>query len=262
MLCKICSTSSSPLSKARILGKYTIQYYRCVTCGFVQTEDPFWLSEAYADVINVNDIGLLSRNIRTAIITRLLLKAFYNTRAAYLDYGGGFGIFTRLMRDYGFNYFHHDKLCQNIFAKGYEVEQLDDIQYEMITAIEVAEHMKDPVEEIGNLVSYSDNVLLTTNLIPNCIQYPEDNWYYSLDNGQHISLYTKESLSRVAAMFSMNIYTNGVDLHLLTRNKIPKLIYRISCCYRLAKILSIVDNSTKSLEKEYKQTISGKYING
>ncbi len=42
--------------------KYEVQYYRCPECYFAQTEDPYWLDEAYQNALNLSDTGLLFRN--------------------------------------------------------------------------------------------------------------------------------------------------------------------------------------------------------
>ncbi len=38
----------------------------------------------------------------------------------FLDYAGGYGVFTRLMRDIGFDFYWHDPYTQNLFANGFE----------------------------------------------------------------------------------------------------------------------------------------------
>jgi hypothetical protein len=45
---------------AIVLAKYQVNYYHCPQCGFLQTKDPYWLSEASKDPINAEDTGLLS----------------------------------------------------------------------------------------------------------------------------------------------------------------------------------------------------------
>ena len=60
--CKICNSRNEYLFKALVLNKYDVHYYKCNECGFIQTEEPFWLSEAYSSVITQQDIGLLYRN--------------------------------------------------------------------------------------------------------------------------------------------------------------------------------------------------------
>ena len=76
--CKICGTPSSTWGKAVILGRYNIQYYRCGKCEFIQTEDPFWLEEAYSTAITKSDIGLIGRNISLSTKTRNLILACLN----------------------------------------------------------------------------------------------------------------------------------------------------------------------------------------
>lgn len=49
MTCKICGSETSQKFKAKILVKYDINYYHCENCGFLQTEEPFWLEEAYKE---------------------------------------------------------------------------------------------------------------------------------------------------------------------------------------------------------------------
>ena len=49
---------------------------------------------------------------------------FFNKNVAYLDVDGGYGMLTRLMRDYGFHFYWTDPYCQNILARGFEVEKV------------------------------------------------------------------------------------------------------------------------------------------
>ena len=86
--CKICSFDCQHFDKAILMGKYEINYYRCPNCGFVQTEDPYWLPEAYSDAIADSDIGLIARNIHLSSIVDTILKIL-NPTSKLLDYGGG-----------------------------------------------------------------------------------------------------------------------------------------------------------------------------
>jgi len=117
MICKICSSKTEAFSRAEILNKYDIQYFKCPECGFIQTEDPFWLEEAYSEVINRSDIGLLARNLDLSNATRAILKFVFRQGGKYIDYGAGYGVFVRLMRDYGFDFYWTDKYSDNLFAK-------------------------------------------------------------------------------------------------------------------------------------------------
>jgi glycosyltransferase involved in cell wall biosynthesis len=52
--CKVCGSNSPYFASAKILQKYDVKYYQCHSCGFVQTEEPYWLNEAYTDAIDIN----------------------------------------------------------------------------------------------------------------------------------------------------------------------------------------------------------------
>jgi len=61
MKCKVCDHRTENLSRATIANKFVIDYFRCPNCGFIQTEDPYWLEEVYSSPIADTDIGLLQR---------------------------------------------------------------------------------------------------------------------------------------------------------------------------------------------------------
>jgi len=116
MICKICSSNSELFSRAEILYKYSIQYFKCPDCGFIQTEESYWLEEAYSEVINRSDIGLLARNLDLSKTTKAILLFLFDKKKLFLDYGAGYGVFVRLMRDFGFDFYWMDKYSDNLFA--------------------------------------------------------------------------------------------------------------------------------------------------
>jgi hypothetical protein len=44
----------------------------------------------------------------------------FDANNRFIDYGGGYGLFVRLMRDAGFDYYWFDKFCDNVLSKGFE----------------------------------------------------------------------------------------------------------------------------------------------
>src|SRR5476651_2675365 len=124
MQSKITGGNATFLFEAKVLNKYTVKYYRCDETGFIQTEEPYWLDEAYSSAITKLDIGLPYRNINLSnSITELLVKNF-DYKGIFLDYAGGYGLFTRLMRDKGFNFYNTDKYCANLFAEYFDLTDL------------------------------------------------------------------------------------------------------------------------------------------
>ena len=111
MNCKICNKKTKKFDAGYILNKYTVDYFQCENCGFVQTEHPYWLEESYSEAISVSDTGLIYRNLLFSKVSSIIISLFVNRNGRFLDYGGGYGIFTRLMRDYGYDFYSYDKSC-------------------------------------------------------------------------------------------------------------------------------------------------------
>lgn len=224
MKCKICKSDNESIFTAKILNKYEIKYYHCSYCGFLQTEEPFWLEEAYGESINVSDTGYMQRNLLLSKKLTILLSLFFDKKAKYLDYAGGYGVFVRLMRDIGFDFYWDDKFTTNLFARGFEYQNGE--KYEAVTTFESFEHFVNPIEEIENLLKFSRNIIFSTETLPNPMPRPEDWWYYGLDHGQHISFYSEKTFKFLAEKYNLN-YVNLGGLHLLSDKKISGLKLKI-----------------------------------
>jgi 2-polyprenyl-3-methyl-5-hydroxy-6-metoxy-1,4-benzoquinol methylase len=104
----------------------------------------------------------LARNLTNA--ANLLFFLRFVPAGACLDFGGGHGILTRLMRDYGFDFYHYDKYAENLFACGFEGGLNE--RYNVITSFENFEHFVSPMDEIEKLLSITDTIYFTTLLLP------------------------------------------------------------------------------------------------
>ena len=193
---KICGSPTKYLFSKSVLNKYNVGYHQCTHCSFIETEAPFWLSEAYSSVITSVDIGLLYRNHFAVPITSALICKYFNAHGKFIDYGGGYGVFTRLMRDAGFNFFRQDLYCENIFANHFDISDYQTLsKYELLTAFEVFEHLVNPIEELAKMLELSDNVFFSTELVPYEDKEALNSWWYIIpETGQHVSFYTRESL--------------------------------------------------------------------
>ena len=225
MRCKICAHEAASLFTGQILQQYSVQYFRCGKCEFIQTEEPYWLSEAYSSAISDLDLGPVNRAFTGAGLIEGLLLAFFDPNAKFVDWGGGYGVFTRLMRDRGYDYTWRDPYCQNLFAKHFVATP--DESYELLTAFEVFEHLVDPLGEIKEMISYSTNIAFSTLIIPQHIASIEDWWYFTPEHGQHIALYSVKSLEIVAAKFGLFFYSDGVSMHLLSRKRLSESLFKI-----------------------------------
>lgn len=224
MNCKICNSMTKKFDNGVILNKYSVEYYQCLNCGFVQTEKPYWLEESYSDAISVSDTGVMSRNITFSKLATTILSILVNKNSYFLDYGGGYGIFTRLMRDNGFDFYWYDKYATNLVARGFEGDILDK-KYEAITSFENFEHFENPLEEIEKIFSLTDFVLFSTDLITTPAPSTDKWWYYCLEHGQHISIFSKKSLEYVANKYDYYLISNGSNIHIFCKKKLNNNIF-------------------------------------
>lgn len=250
MLCRLCNTESEKRFDGLIRGAHVTSYFVCPGCGFVQTGDPVWLEEAYREPINACDTGILRRNEEMRQVVSVLLYHFFDPGQQYLDYAGGYGLFTRLMRDVGFDFYWSDKYADNIFAKGFEHWSGP---VEAITAFEVFEHLADPVSDLEKMLAISRNLIFTTELVPDPVPAPDQWWYYGIEHGQHISFYTKTSLERLAARFGLNYYSFR-QLHVMTEKKLsPLKLKLVSKCLRK---LHLFERTRKRMTTKTEQDMS------
>ena len=221
MKCRICQSVVRKEFSSIILNKYNISYYSCSKCNFLQTENPYWLEEAYQTPINVSDTGYMRRNILFSKKLTILLPMLFNMHGKFLDYAGGYGVLVRLMRDIGFDFYWDDKYSKNLFSTGFEWEEVKGENIEAITSFESFEHFDDPMVEIEHMISISKNIIFTTELMPGYVPAPDQWWYYAPEHGQHISFYSRSTLEIIAANFGLFYYSVG-PFHLFSeKRKIP-----------------------------------------
>lgn len=219
MNCRICNNVSKDLFKHTLLQKHDIQYYYCETCGFIQTEEPYWLNEAYLSPIAVEDTGIIKRNLVFSGFTASIITKFFNPEENFLDYGAGYGLFVRIMRDKGFNYFWSDPYSTNLFARLFEMPE-NIAKYEVLTTFECFEHFVNPIEEIEKMLELSDTIIFSTELFNPPPPKPENWAYYSFRAGQHISLFSEKTLRFISEKFNLNLNTNKKSFHMFSKKKI------------------------------------------
>jgi len=217
MNCKICQSPSSKIFTAKVLYKYDVDYFQCGHCGFAQTEKPYWLDEAYVSSMNLSDTGVMYRCERMSKITTSLLFLFFNPKGKFLDYAGGYGVFTRQMRDIGFDFYWHDPYTKNEIARGFDGD-LDE-KYDVVTTFESFEHFDDNLKEIEKIAKLTDTIILTTDLVSRPAPAHAKWWYYASEHGQHISFYSKDSFKIIAYKLGYQYY-NTMNVHVLTKKKL------------------------------------------
>lgn len=224
--CPVCRGTRSVCFTARVLHKYDVPYLYCGSCGLLQAKSPYWLEEAYQSAIADADTGLLDRNYRCVRRIASLLYSLGTQDCKFLDFAGGYGVFTRLMRDVGFDYYWSDPFCSNIVARGFEREKADP-PFAAVTALEVLEHVPDPLEFSRTILSETGcSTFIFSTLLFEGQPPRRDWWYYVFNTGQHISFYQPKTLKVIAESLGMYLHTTA-DLHMMSKRKMSDFRFRL-----------------------------------
>jgi hypothetical protein len=223
MICKICGSKAEKRFDVKVIRKYDAEYFYCNECGFLFASNPFWLDEAYQSAINISDTGIMGRNIYFSKLVSLIIYFFFDKKGKFVDYAGGYGIFTRLMRDIGLDFYWQDPYCENLLARGFEYDSLSKEEINLITAFEVFEHLVDPLDEIDKMLKISNNIVFSTVLLPSQIPAPGEWWYYGLDHGQHVSFYSEKTIKVISKHFNLNLYSFG-DIFVFTKKELSSFV--------------------------------------
>jgi hypothetical protein len=214
--CPICKGERQKAFSASLLSKYMVDYFYCENCGLLQTEEPYWLEEAYSCGISNLDTGAVRRNVSNSKLLSCILYKLFPSDGKFVDIGGGYGLLTRLMRDIGFNYYWDDKYCENLFARGFQATN-DIVPVDAVSCFEVLEHIYKPMSFINNIINnYETKTILFSTVIFEGQPYSLNWWYYSFGSGQHISFYQKRTLQWISRYYGLKLYSLNDEYHIIT----------------------------------------------
>jgi len=225
--CRLCGAPTATRFTRRVLGRIDVGYHDCAACGLVQTDEPTWLDEAYASAIVDFDTGLLARALYTRRVTAVLLHLAGAGDRPCLDWAGGTGVFTRLMRDAGFEFRWQDPYCANVHARGFEWRPGDAAPF-AATAFEVLEHLARPRDGFAALAATGPGLIVTsTRLVPD--GGPAPDWdYLAPESGQHVAFYRRATLERLGREAGYPHVIAGPALQLFAKHAAPATAWRLA----------------------------------
>jgi hypothetical protein len=200
--CRACQGSLSRAFDAVVLGDVPVTYHRCDRCGSLMLLDPYWLPRSYATVFNPDpDHGRMRRTLFVhRFLRRLRASGVLPRSYSSLDYGSGFGILVRLLRDRGADAWGYDRYATPIFAEPFCQRELPDREFDLVTSIEVIEHTENPVEvlTLPRERLKDDGVLVvSTEFVDG--QSDLAAWHYlALEHGQHVTMFSRVGLRAAA----------------------------------------------------------------
>lgn len=233
--CKICSSESKLYdvvdfsvsrekhAKPHHLAGIPVYFYKCSDCDFVFTDfcDDFspeqWTNYIYnADYYLHIDPDYSERRPQGNANPLASLLSGPRDQWLGLDYGGGHGRTAQLLRERGYAYQCHDPFGDR------EVNETNIGRFNFCSAFEVAEHSPDPMKTLGEIISLCSPerlaILFATHVHDGHLPTDGrlDGWYAAPRNG-HISLYSRESLARMACAYRLNICSVSSTSHLFFR---------------------------------------------
>lgn len=208
-------TGNDPLP----LSGIPVYYHRCGTCGFIFTVAFDYFSDAdmaeliYNDDYELVDPDFLSR--RPLHNARAMAQRFRDDRdIRILDFGGGNGRLADEMRAAGFASIE----TWDPFSPGFAERPQG--RFDAVLCFEVMEHSTDPLatlSDIDSLLSPGGMCVFSTCLQPHDIEDVRLGWWYAAPRNGHVSLYTTESLTRLARNFGFTFGSLDQGTHLLFR---------------------------------------------
>jgi len=255
MICLVCGYSTEHFGCSTILKSHKAEFRRCLKCGLLFAENPVWLGEAYSSALTFSDLGLVDRNIWFSKVAASLISIMFDSNGRFIDYAGGTGLFTRLMRDAGFDYYWHDINCNNVFAEDFVVNSFDGERFELLTAMELFEHLTAPQSTISDLCKLSTNILFTTLILPEPAPNLNQWWYYGLEHGQHITFYTSRSLRVLAEQSGLQLSSNSSNVHLFSEKRLPNTIFKLFTHPSFSTALMLLMKRRSLLFADYEQVL-------
>lgn len=217
-ICRLCGADTGAAFSMKLLGRHDVTLYRCSACESLQMQRPYWLEEAYSSAIAVMDTGAVERNLICQAGIALVARVF-GLKGRVLDFGGGTGLLCRLLRDRGHDAYVYDKYATPEYARAFSVASIDrdSPPVDLLTAIEVLEHLDNPGAQVEELFAIRPKVLVATTL-PYNGEGP-DWWYLCPEMGQHVFFYSRRALRQVADRFGYTYFERGT-FHVFSRTEI------------------------------------------
>jgi len=194
--CRLCGGAANFAFDRVIIGKYRADFFLCGNCGSLQSEEPYWLDEAYSDTVLAIDPGAGQRVLDCLALSHFVMRLF-GCRTS-LDYGGGAGLLCRLLRDIGHNSYWYDGYAAPGYATGFSGTPGQ--HYDLVTSFEVVEHFPNPKSDWDPLFAGDPKALL---IMTSLYEGQDANWWYiAPEEGQHIFFYSRKAIEWIARRYN------------------------------------------------------------
>lgn len=258
--CRLCGAPATLAFARPADDGTTIRCFACTSCRSLQTEAPYWLAEVYAASSSASRLDIDTSAVERCLFNRIVvaflwkLGGFANGRDRLLDWGGGPGLFVRLLRDVGIDAYLYDKYARNHFATGFFRD--NDTRYSFVTAFEVFEHFPEPAKDLEAIFAL-DAAFLLISTAPFTGQ-GHDWAYLGPPKSEHVFFYSDEALELIGRRFGYQVMRMPQAITLFHQPRISRtrlqLVARLIAHPRMAE-LAFALKSKWSLADEDARTI-------
>ena len=195
-----------------------IYYNLCPSCGHYFSPEMMlrWGEEDFSQHIYNADYPLVDPDcveVRSSNNAEAVINFLNRHRVTHLDYGGGNGRLSSLMRDAGFESQSYDPFY------GHEKP---DQKFDLITAFEVFEHVPDPHSMLDGLIclTHDDSMILFSTLLSDGEISPNGrlSWWYAAPRNGHISLFSSSSLKALGNAHGLTLISFSDGMHGFYKN--------------------------------------------
>lgn len=202
-----------------------VEYRICIACGhafapaFRSWTPADFRREIYNEQYTLVDPDWTGARAREN--AQFLIGVFgrHGPAASHLDYGGGDGSLSRLLREAGWRSASHDPFVD----AGAGPDEPGGFAF--ITCFEVLEHVADPQELMRDLAARlaPQGLLMASTLLSDGELQPgrAPDWWYAAPRNGHISLFSSRSLRALAQRQGFNCASAQGLLHLFWRGALP-----------------------------------------
>jgi 2-polyprenyl-3-methyl-5-hydroxy-6-metoxy-1,4-benzoquinol methylase len=215
--CRLCGAETTAVFRLAGFEDIEFTYLKCGNCSSLQTQEPTWLKKAYArSNLALSDTGAARRVLLNHAFVLIAAKMF-GIRTV-LDFGGGDGLFCRLLRDCGIDAHTFDDYAKATYAGFFEGDLRR--EYDLITAFEVLEHLPNPRSCLDRVFEGKPQMIIASTEI---YSGQDATWFYLAPvQGQHVFFYSSEAFRWIASRYQYTFYeVNGRQI--LSREKLGKM---------------------------------------
>jgi 2-polyprenyl-3-methyl-5-hydroxy-6-metoxy-1,4-benzoquinol methylase len=226
-------------------------YSRCNNCDAVFYNSKNTLEFDYkSNYFEEKDGGWAYRNERIfKFLKRAIKYTIIQKCESILDFGSGTGYLVDIFRKNQFNAFGYEPMATPVYSKENIINSnydkfINDYKncFDVVFAIEVVEHIDDPIEILGKLLTTlnKNGVLIITSELFDKSKHKQDWWYLNPDAG-HILIHSKQSLNilkrKLNIRYSLIYFRHGFQIWYKTS---PKSMLKYYYAFLFSKATRIV----------------------